>query len=106
MALISVPVFDKSPRIRTSETACSPSLEHWNSTSVLLSLGLLPLPVVVHRTQFKALARSVAAVSAPDTNISKQATKLSLESEQAAKNMPQTAEIMQDLAEKAPPQAL
>lgn len=106
MALISVPLFEQTLRIRTSDTACSLSLEHWNSTRVLLRSGLLPSAVVVHRAQFEALARSIWLLyAASDDNLSKLATALSLESEQAAKNVPQTAEMMQDLAKKAPPQA-
>lgn len=106
MALIDVPLFDDSRRIRTSDVACSLSLEHWVSTRALLHSGLLPSAIVVHRAQFEALARSIwLFYAASDDHISKLAGTLSLESEQAAKNMPQTAEMMQVLAKKAPPRA-
>ena len=106
LALVDVPRFDESPRIRTSDVACSLSLEHWASTRALLRSGLLPSAIVVHRAQFEALARSIWLLyAASDDHLSKLTATLSLESEQAAKNMPQTDEMMKDLARRAPPQA-
>jgi hypothetical protein len=43
--------------------------------------------------------------SASDGDLSKLTAALSLESEQAAKNMPQTNDMLRDLAKKAPPPA-
>lgn len=106
MALIAVPLFDDSPRIRISDVACSLSLEHWTSARALLRSGLLSSAIVVHRAQFEALARSIWLLyAAPDDQLSKLTATLSLESEQGAKNMPQTADMMQALAKKAPPPA-
>ena len=106
LALIAVPLFDDSPRIRISDVACSLSLEHWASARALLRSGLLPSAIVVHRAQFEALARSIWLLyAASDDHLSKLTATLSWEAEQAAKNMPQTAEMMQDLAKNAPPQA-
>lgn len=106
LEMVDVPLFDDSPRIKTSDVACSLSLEHWASTRALLRSGLLPSAIVVHRAQFEALARSVWLLySASDDHLSKLTATLSLESEQATKNMPQMAEMMQDLSKKAPPQA-
>jgi len=106
MAMIDVPLFDDSPRLRISDVACSLSLEHWASARALLRSGLLPSAIVVHRAQFEALARSIWLLyAASDDHLSKLTATLSLESEQAAKNMPQIAEMIQDLAKKAPPPA-
>ena len=106
LALVDVPPSDDSPRVRTSDIACSLSLEHWDSARALLRAGLLPSAIVVHRAQFEALARSVWLLyAASDDHLAKLAAALTPESEQAAKNMPQLAEMMQDLAKKAPPQA-
>jgi hypothetical protein len=106
LALVDVPLFDDSPRIKTSDVACSLSLEHWASTRALLRSGLLPSAVVVHRAQFEALARSIWLLyAASDDHLPKLTATLSLESEQAAKNMHQTAEMMRDLERKAPPPA-
>lgn len=104
--LIDVSLFDDSPRVRISDVACSLSLEHWASARELLRTGLLPSAIVVHRAQFEALVRSIWLLyAASEDHLSKLTTTLSLESEQAAKNMPQTAEMMQNLSTKAPPQA-
>lgn len=106
LELIAVPLFDDSPRIRISDVACSLSLEHWTSARALLRSGLLPSAIIVHRAQFEALARSIWLLyAASDDHLSKLTVSLSLESEQAAKNMPQAADMMQDLAKKAPPPA-
>jgi hypothetical protein len=106
LAVIDLPLLDDSPKVQASDVACSLALEHWHSARALLRAGLLPSALVVHRAQFEALARSVwLAHAASDDHISKLTTTLSLESEQAAKNMPQVADIMLDLAKKAPPQA-
>jgi hypothetical protein len=106
MAMIDAPLFDDSPRLQISDVACSLSLEHWASARALLHSGLLPSAIVVHRAQFEALARSIWLLYvASDDHLSKLTATLSLESEQAAKNMPQIAEMIQDLAKKAPPPA-
>jgi hypothetical protein len=106
MALIAVPLFDDSSRIRISDVACSLSLEHWASARALLRSGLVASAIVVHRAQFEALARSIWLLyAATDDQLSKLTASLSLESEQAAKSMPQTADMMQVLAKKAPPPA-
>lgn len=106
MAMIDAPLFDNTPRLRISDVACSLSLEHWASARALLRSGLLPSAIVVHRAQFEALARSIWLLyAASDEHLSKLTATLSLESEQAAKNMPQIAEMIQDLAKKAPPPA-
>lgn len=104
--IIDLPLFDNSSRIRTSDVACSLSLEHWHSARALLRSGLLPSALVVHRAQFEALTRSIwLTYAASDEQISKLTGDLSLESEQAAKNMPQTAQMMQALDKSGPQQA-
>lgn len=106
MALSDVPRFDDSLRIRTSDVACSLSLEHWRSARLLLRAGLLASGVVVHRAQFEAIARSIWLLyAASDDHLHKLDADLSLESEQRAKNMPQTADMMDGMAKSAPPQA-
>ena len=72
----------------------------------MLRARFLPSALVVHRAQFEALARSIwLAYAATDDEVSKLTATLSLESEQTAKNMPQIADMMRDLANKAPPPA-
>ena len=105
-SILDVPRFDDTERIRVSDVTCSMSLEHWNATRLLLGAGLLPSGLVVHRAQFESLVRSVWVLyAAPEAKISKLSAALSTESEQAAKNLPQIAEMMGDLSSKAPPPA-
>lgn len=103
MSVIDVPLFDESQRIKISDIACSLSLEHWISVKELLRNSLLSSAIVVHRAQFEAIVRSIWLLyAAPEDQLSKLTVGLSLESEQAAKNMPQTADMMEALAIKAP----
>ncbi|MHB1058599.1 MAG: DUF6988 family protein [Rhodanobacter sp.] len=106
LAVVAVPLYDNSARITSSDIACSLALEHWQSICALLRNGLLPSAVVVHRAQFEAILRSIWLLyAATDTAVAKVGSALSVESEHAAKNMPQTKEMMEQLATKAPPQA-
>jgi hypothetical protein len=106
LAALDLPLVDDSTRIRVSDVACSMSLEHWSAVRALLAGGLLPSGLVVHRSQFESLVRSVWLLyAATDDDIAKLSADLTLESEQAAKNTPQVAEMMQALSRKAPPQA-
>jgi uncharacterized protein DUF6988 len=104
--IIDLPLLDNSSRIRTSDVACSLSLEHWHSARTLLRAGLLPSALVVHRAQFEALTRSIwLTYTASNEQISKLTADLSLESEQTAKNMPQIAQMIQALEKSGPQQA-
>ncbi len=106
LGVVDLPLLDDSPRMTVSDVACSLSLEHWHAGRALLRAALLPPALVVHRAQFEALARSVwLAYAASDEHISKLTVTLNLESEQAAKNLPQVADMMHDLSTKAPTQA-
>ena len=105
-AIIELPLFDNSSRMRASDVTCSLALEHWHSVRNLLRHGLLPSAVVVHRAQFEAIVRSIWLLhAASDQAVLKVSATLSLDTEQAAKNMPLVNEMMAHLAEKAPPQA-
>lgn len=104
--IIDLPLLDDSSRIRTSDIACSLSLEHWHSARFLLKANLLPSALVVHRAQFEAVTRSIwLTYAASNEQILKLTADLSLESEQAAKNMPQIAQMMQALGKSGPQQA-
>lgn len=106
LSVVDLPLQDNSPRIHTSDVACSLSIEHWHSVRALLGGGLLPSALVVHRAQFEAIVRSIwLTYAASDENVGKLVAMLNLESEQAAKNMPQVLDMIQDIAKKAPPQA-
>jgi Ni,Fe-hydrogenase III component G len=106
LQLIDLPLFDDSKRLEVSNVSCSMSLEHWGATLNLLENGLLPSAVVVHRSQFEALLRSIWVLyAASDEHLSKLSAVLTVESEQNAKNLPQVADMMAALSKKGPPQA-
>lgn len=104
--LIDIPLLNNSSRIKTGDVACSLSFEHWNSVRALLECGLLPSSLVVHRAQFEALVRSIwMTYAASDDHINKLSGNLTLESEQAAKNIPQVAEMLSALEKSGPREA-
>lgn len=104
--LIDLPLFDDSTRVVTSDVACSLALEHWEAARKLFSSNLLPSGMAVQRAQFEALIRSVWLLyAATERNIEKLSAILTLENEQAAKNMPQIADMISAIEQKAPPQA-
>ncbi|GLK90006.1 DUF6988 family protein [Pseudomonas turukhanskensis] len=99
-------LYDDSKRIITSGVACSMSLEHWTATLTMLELGLLPSAAVVHRSQFEALLRSVWLLyAASEEQLNKLSEKLTLVTEQGAKNLPQTADMMTALSKTGPVEA-
>ena len=103
---VDLPLYDHSTRFVTSDVACSMSLEHWSATLQLLQSALLPSAVTVHRAQFEALLRSIWILyAATDQQIDKLASELNLETEQAAKNLPQVADMLTALEKNGPPQA-
>lgn len=103
---VDLPLYDHSTRLVTSDVACSMSLEHWSATLQLLQSALLPSAVTVHRAQFEALLRSIWILyAATDQQIDKLASELNLETEQAAKNLPQVADMLTALEKNGPPQA-
>jgi len=96
-------LINDSDRIVTAFAACSLSLEHWSSVRSLLREAALSSAIVVHRAQFEAAVRSMwLTYAATEENVSKFSQDLSVESEQAAKNAPQTADMMEQIALKAP----
>jgi hypothetical protein len=105
-AVLALPRHDSSKRVRVSDLSCTLALEHWDAARSLFAGALLPSALVIHRAQFEAIVRSVWSLyAASEDQLAKLATTLNLDTEQAAKNLPQVAEMMQALAVKAPPQA-
>jgi hypothetical protein len=106
LEVIDLPPCNKSQKLIIGDVACSLSLEHWHSVRALLRAHFLPSALVVHRAQFEALTRSIwLTYAASDVQVAKLTTDLSLESEQAAKNMPQIAQMIQALENSGPAQA-
>ena len=106
LELIDLPLCNNTARIGIADVACSLSLEHWHSVRHLLSGGLMSSALVVHRSQFEAVLRSVwLTYAASDTDVAKLTTVLDLESEQAAKNLSETQRMMEALVKSGPKEA-
>ena len=106
LAVVDLPLANDSSRVRVSNTACSLSLEHWHAGRAIFREGLLPSGMVVQRAQLEAVVRSIwLAFAASDNCVEKLCDGLTVDSEQAAKNMPQLGEMLDALSTKGPPQA-
>ena len=106
LALIDLPLISDAQRIVTADTACSLALEHWHAVRLQLTGGFLSSALVVHRAQFEAIVRSIwLTYCASEAEISKLAAALDLNSEQTAKNISQTQQMMEMIAKSAPAQA-
>ena len=106
LSLIDLPLCNDSSRVSVADVACSLALEHWHAVRLLLRSGFLPSALVVHRSQFEAILRSVwLTYAATDSDVSKLTGNLDLDSEQAAKNISQTQQMMEALAKSGPTEA-
>lgn len=98
--------FSDAPRFQFADMACSLALEHWDAIRGLLNAAMLPSALIIHRAQFEAILRSVwLSYAATDAEISKFSVDLTLDSERAAKNAPQTHEMMLAVEKRAPKEA-
>ena len=106
LALVDLPLCNDTARVDIADTACSLSFEHWHSVRLLLAGSLLPSALVVHRSQFEAILRSIwLTYAASDGDVARLASDLSLEAEQAAKGVSQTQYMMAALAQSGPAEA-
>ena len=106
LAVLAVPVYDDSQRIRVSRLAASVALDHSSACRTLLAVGMVPSSLVVHRAQYEASVRAVWALyAATEAQVAKLAATLAIEAEQEAKNLPQVAEMLSALATRAPASA-
>lgn len=106
LVLIDLPPCNDSNRVAVADVACSLALEHWHAVRLLLRGGFLPSALVAHRSQFEAILRSVwLTYAAIDSDVSKLAANLDLDSEQAAKNISQTQHMMLALEKSGPREA-
>lgn len=106
LQLIDLPLCNGTARVGIADVACSLSLEHWHSVRRLLADGLMSSALVVHRSQFEAILRSVwLTYAASEADVAKLATVLDLETEQAAKNLSQAQQMMAALAKSGPKEA-
>lgn len=103
---VSYETYDDSPRIVLSDVLTSLAFEHAHSARVLLQIGVLPSALVVHRSQFETALRSLWVLyAATDELVDKLSAELTTETELATKNIPLAAEMLKQLAVKAPANA-
>ena len=103
---MDLPLCNDSARVAVADVACSLAFEHWHSVRLVLRGGLLSSALVVHRSQFEAILRSVwLTYAASDSDVARLSANLDLESEQAAKNIAQTQHMMDALAKSGPREA-
>lgn len=106
LAIIDLPLCNDTARVEVAAVACSLSIEHWHATRILITAGALPSALVVHRSQFEAVLRSVwLTYAASEAEVAKLADRLTTDTEQAAKNIAQTQAMIEALAKSGPKQA-
>ena len=72
LELIDLPLCNDTARVGIADVACSLSLEHWHSVRRLLADDLMSSALVVHRSQFEAVLRSVwLTYAASDADVAK-----------------------------------
>lgn len=87
--------FDGSPRGEAALGMCVVAMEHATALRALMALGLPTSAVSLMRLQFEALTRAMWLIyAASDTAIEKLSAPLTLETEQAAKNLPSAKEMI------------
>lgn len=94
--LIAFPPFDSTDRIVTSWRFCEIAWEHWQAVRGLSENNLHLSASALLRVQYETLVRAMWCLyCASDLQIEKLNTTLSSDSEQAAKNLPSTAEMLE-----------
>lgn len=101
--LTDLPPGDDSKKLELAYTACSLAYEHWHAIRQLLRGAFLPSALVLHRTQFETIVRSIwLTYAATETDIAKLSADLNHESEQAAKGISQTQEMIEAIKKHGP----
>ena len=90
--------FDDLPRGQASFGMCSVSFEHWLGLRILISESCPTSAVGLLRLQFEALARAMWLLYvASDLAVNKLTDWLSVETEQAAKNLPAVNQMLDEI---------
>ncbi|EYS98169.1 hypothetical protein CF68_22400 [Cupriavidus sp. SK-4] len=101
-ALLDDAEFDGSPRGETTLSMCLVAIEHATALRALITVGLPTSAVSLMRLQFEALTRAMWLLyAASDMAIDKLQAPLTLESEQAAKNLPGVSEMIKQIGMRA-----
>ena len=93
--------FDGSPRGESALGMCLVAMEHAAAMRALMSLRLPTSAVGLMRLQFEALTRAMWLLyAASDAAIDKLLAPLTLQSEQAAKNLPGASEMIEQIGKR------
>jgi hypothetical protein len=96
-------LFDDSPKLSICANACLLSLEHARSLRVLFAANAPHSATGLLRLQYEALLRAAWVLyAANELQLSKLASQLDIDSEQAANNIPGPADMLKALEAKAP----
>ena len=97
--IIDKPPYDNSPRAVVSGNLCQMSIEHSCAFRSLAESRMFASSFVVLRAQFEAALRAVWVLySATDNQVSRISARLSQETEQSARNLPQVQDMLDSLA--------
>ncbi len=100
-ALLDDAEFDGSPRGEAALGMCLVSMEHAVALRALMALRLPTSAVSLMRLQFEALTRAMWLLyAASDAAIDKLLAPLTLQSEQAAKNLPGASEMIEQIGKR------
>ncbi|GAB3097158.1 DUF6988 family protein [Lysobacter terrae] len=98
--------FDGSPRGQATLGMCDIAFEHAESLKLLISAGLHTSGIAMLRLQYEALVRGAWLWhAAGDNQVARLQAPLTVENQQAAKNLPSVKEMLADLGRKGPPGA-
>jgi len=99
--LLDDAAFDGSARGEAALGMCVVAMEHGTALRALMALGLPTSAVSLMRLQFEALTRSMWLIyAASDVAIEKLSAPLTLETEQAAKNLPSAKEMIDQIGKR------
>ena len=105
--MLSFPPYEHSARSRVSRIMCSVSLEHAESTKMLLAAGNFTSALGLLRLQYEALVRAIwIYYAASEMVVEKLSSDLSVESAKKAEKLPMLSEMLQKMHGKVPKNAL
>ncbi len=101
-SIVDYPLWEDSPKVTLSATLAISSLQFAAAVRVLCGSGLILGASATLRSQFEAIIRSVWVLHrATDNQVERLSANLSLEAQQASKNIPLVNEMIGEL-EKVP----
>lgn len=99
--LLDDAAFDGSPRGEAALGMCVVAMEHAMALRALMTLGMPTSAVSLMRLQFEALTRAMWLIyAASDAAIEKLSVPLTIEAEQAAKNLPSAKDMIDQMGKR------